>query len=187
MNYSFKTERLRVVTSESVIPKELLRYYSENRSFFERYEPKQPDGFYTLQSMKDTLSFEADKILYRQSMYYYFYLKEEPEAILGTISFVRFRPLPYANVVFGYDLHKDFQGHGYATEACRGSIDKVLSMFNLHRIETRVATDNEKSINILKRLGFSYEGLEKSSIYLEGQFKDHYRYAFINEKYKTAD
>ena len=75
------------------------------------------------------------------------------------------------------------QGHGYCTEACKASMEHVLSIAHIHRIESRVLTTNEKSIHVLERLGFFHEGFEKASILIGGEFRDHLRYAYINENY----
>ena len=117
------------------------------------------------------------------SAYYYFSLKEEPDKVIGSISFVRIRPEPYASVIFGYNLHEKYQGHGYCTEACKASIEHVLSIARIHRIESRVLTDNEKSVHVLERLGFFHEGFEKASILIGGEFRDHLRYAYLNPDY----
>lgn len=57
-------------------------------------------------------------------------------------------------------------------------------MADIHRIESRVMTDNEKSVHIMERLGFIYEGMEYGSILIGGSFRDHLRYAWINPEYK---
>ena len=180
---TFETERLIIRTSDSSFSGELLRYYSENRVFFEKHEPVWPEQYYTQEYQRRMLEAEEQNMEKQASAYYYFSRKEEPERIIGTISFVRIRKEPYASTIFGYNLHEDFQGHGYCTEACRGAIREVLKFAHIHRIESRVMTDNLKSVHILERLGFTYEGTEIAGILIGGRFRDHFRYAWINPEY----
>ena len=129
------------------------------------------------------LEAEVKNMENRASAYYYYSRKEEPERIIGSISFVRIRKEPYASTIFGYNLDESCQGHGYCTEACRAAIREVLKFAHIHRIESRVLTDNPKSSAILERLGFVHEGIEYAGILINGEFRDHFRYAWINEEY----
>ncbi len=183
MSYKFETERLILQTSDVELDEKMLKYYSDNKAFFEKHEPEQSPLYYTLQMQRRILEQEEKNMENGLCAYYYFALKEDPDTIIGSISFVRIRKEPYANVIFGYNLHEKYQGHGYCTEACRASIEDVLRFAHIHRIESRVMVDNVKSIHILERLGFEHEGFERASILIGGSFRDHLRYAYINENY----
>ena len=183
MTYRFETDRLLVQTSNMDLAPKMLEYYSENEDFFNKYEPTHTARYYTLEFQTMMMQQEVNNMENLTSAYYYFSLKDDPEKIIGSISFVRIRPEPYASVIFGYNLHEDYQGHGYCTEACAASIKHVLSIAHIHRIESRVLTTNEKSIHVLERLGFFHEGFEKASILINGEFRDHLRYAYLNEEY----
>ena len=181
--YFFETDRLLIQTSNMELAPKMLKYYSDNREFFDKYEPVHSDRYFTLEMQTRMMEQEVHNMEYLSSAYYYFSLKEDPDKIIGSISFVRIRPEPYASVIFGYNLHEEYQGHGYCTEACAASIEHVLSIAHIHRIESRVLTDNIKSIHVLERLGFFHEGFEKASILIGGRFRDHERYAYLNEDY----
>lgn len=183
MSYSFETDRLLLTTSDPALGEMLLEYYSDNRAFFEKHEPLQPENYYTLEYQRRCMELEAERMESGASAYYYFFLKEAPEKIIGSISFVRIRREPYASTIFGYNLHEDYQGHGYCTEACRAAIGDVLGRARIHRIESRVMTDNVKSVHIMEKLGFLYEGMEYGGVLINGAFRDHYRYAYINPDY----
>ena len=183
MTYRFETDRLLIQTSNMDLAPKMLEYYSENEEFFNKYEPTHTSRYYTLEFQTMMMQQEVSNMENLTSAYYYFSLKDDPEKIIGSISFVRIRPEPYASVIFGYNLHEDYQGHGYCTEACAASIKHVLSIAHIHRIESRVLTTNEKSIHVLERLGFFHEGFEKASILINGEFRDHLRYAYLNEDY----
>ena len=183
MSVTFESERLILRGSDMSFLDEVFRYYRENRTFFEKYEPERGDLYYTIEYQTKLLEFEVNTMEKLASVYYYYFLKDDPNRVIGSISFSRIRKEPYASTIFGYNIHEDFQGHGYCTEACRAAIENVLTLAHIHRIESRVLTDNIKSIHVLERLGFFHEGFEKAGILIGGEFRDHLRYAWINENY----
>ena len=70
-----------------------------------------------------------------------------------------------------------------ATAQDKEGIAELKSLYvqligHIHRIESRVMTDNIKSVHIMERLGFVYEVMEYSSILIGGSFRDHLRYAW---------
>lgn len=58
----------------------------------------------------------------------------------------------------GYWLAASEQGRGTMTAAARALLEHAFSAWRLNRVEIRVATENERSIEIPKRLGFREEG-----------------------------
>jgi ribosomal-protein-serine acetyltransferase len=59
----------------------------------------------------------------------------------------------------GYWLAADRQGHGTMTEAVRALTQHAFEVWNLNRVEIRVATANVRSAAIPRRLGFAEEGV----------------------------
>ncbi|MBO4863671.1 MAG: GNAT family N-acetyltransferase [Eubacterium sp.] len=183
MTTTFESERLIIKTSHDITPEQLLKYYGGNRAFFEKHEPLMGDSYYTIEYQTKSLEHEKLQMDHLASAYYYYFLKEDPERMIGSMSFCRIRKEPYASTIFGYNIDEAYQGHGYCTEACGAAMEHLFSIAHIHRIESRVLTDNEKSIHVLERLGFFHEGFEKESILIGGRFRDHLRYAYINKKY----
>ena len=73
----------------------------------------------------------------------------------------------------GYWLSEEFQGRGIITDSVRALINFGFSELNLNRIQIKCAPENVKSNNIPKRLGFSFEGVERDSEFVhEGVFRD---------------
>lgn len=181
--YVFETERLIIKSSDTDLTEQLLDYYYRNKDFFAKYEPERGNSYFTPEYQRALLAQEVRNMDNLTGAYYYYFLKDDPERIIGSLSFSRIRREPYASTIFGYNIDEKCQGHGYCTEACRESIDHLLSIVPVHRIESRALMDNKKSIRVLERLGFFYEGFEKASILIGGEFRDHNRYALLNENY----
>ncbi len=175
------TDRLLLRTSREEFAPSIAGYYKKNREFFEIFESSREDRYYTKEYQRLVMRSEMTNMNEGRSMYFYVSLREKPERIIGSISFANIRKAPYYSTIFGYDVHHELWGKGIATESCREAIGFMLKSFSLHRIEARVATDNPASIRVLEHLDFIKEGLEQKSILLGGEFRDHFRYAYINE------
>ena len=55
----------------------------------------------------------------------------------------------------------------------------------IRRLESRVLPENERSVHVLEALGFFLEGTERESILVAGEYRDHFRYAFLNRNEQT--
>jgi ribosomal-protein-alanine N-acetyltransferase len=61
-------------------------------------------------------------------------------------------------VEIGYTLLPDARGHGYAIEAVRGACDWATRSHGVHLFRASVAPDNERSLNLIAKLGFRQVG-----------------------------
>lgn len=65
------------------------------------------------------------------------------------------RPYATAEVELYYKLGRAFWGQGYAEEACRALIRFAFEEMNLLRLVTVTHPDNQRSVRLLQRLGFT--------------------------------
>lgn len=80
----------------------------------------------------------------------------------------------------GYDLARDWWGHGLATEALDAILAFGSSEMSLHRIEAQTIADNHASVRLLDRLGFRREGTRRSySLEEDGTFHDGAIYGLV--------
>jgi ribosomal-protein-alanine N-acetyltransferase len=61
-------------------------------------------------------------------------------------------------VEVGYTLLAEARGQGYAIEAVRAAFDWATSVHGIHRFRASVAPDNERSLNLITKLGFRQTG-----------------------------
>ena len=64
------------------------------------------------------------------------------------------------------------------------AIDYAFNVLGLHRIEANIQPDNIRSINLIKRLGFTKEGFSQHYLYVNGEWRDHERWALTVENWK---
>lgn len=90
-----------------------------------------------------------------------------------------------AQVEIGYTLSPEYQGQGYASEAVKAILNYLFFTLNKHRITASVDPDNQKSINLLKKLGFRQEAHFKKSVFIHGKWCDDVIFAILEEECKT--
>jgi len=61
-------------------------------------------------------------------------------------------------VEIGYTLLPDARGQGYAIEAVRAALDWAAAVHGVHRFRASIAPDNERSKNLVAKLGFRQVG-----------------------------
>ena len=184
MKKEIKTENLILKPANPAFAKARLDYYTSNRGYFTPYEPDMPDDFFELEASEAYLSYEKEMNEKGISHHFYAFLKDDPEKIVGTISFYHIRPMPYSSATVGYNVDHLLWGKGFGGEMCRILIPIVMEHYTLHRMEARVSVNNERSVRLLERLGFENEGIEKQSIFVLGDFTDHYRFALLKDPNK---
>ena len=61
---------------------------------------------------------------------------------------------------------------GYAFQAIEMICSYAFTHLNMHQLYANITADNEKSIELFKKLGFLQTGIKKDWIYSEEKFKD---------------
>lgn len=83
----------------------------------------------------------------------------------------------------GYWLDENFQGNGYMTEAARAVLDYAFDALHLSRMNAATLVHNEKSKNMLRRLGFSEEGFARAYIQIDGKRQDHILFGLNRDEF----
>lgn len=83
------------------------------------------------------------------------------------VGLIGYKDTDYVNrrVELGYWISYDYQGQGIMTRATRKLCEYAFDVLKLHRVQIRCGVGNIASGNIPKRLGFSFEGIERDGEY----------------------
>jgi len=79
----------------------------------------------------------------------------------------------------GYALSPEFWGNGYMIEAMDILLDFGFNKLNLHSIEANVNPNNESSIKLLEKSGFSKEAYFRENYLFNGEFIDSAIYSLL--------
>lgn len=180
MQFIYETERLLLKIVNASAAEQILDFYLRDKELFEQFEPDRIPDFYTITKLRQITDLEyraAQKgTIYR----YYAYEKENPGKIIGTICFHDIRWGFSSHCEIGYKFSSAYHRRGYATEAL-GTITKaIFTDLGLHYVTAWVLPDNIASIRLLTRVGFSFEKIKRSHLFLQGQWKDHAMYIMAN-------
>ncbi|MEM7796697.1 MAG: GNAT family N-acetyltransferase [Cyanobacteria bacterium P01_C01_bin.118] len=92
----------------------------------------------------------------------------------------------FQNAYLGYYGSVDYAGQGLMTEGVQLVLNHGFNSLNLHRIEANIQPGNGASINLVKRLGFANEGLSRKYLKVNGEWRDHERWALTVENWRPA-
>ncbi len=180
MYFNYQTERLNIRILNSEYADMVLHFLSKNQKEFELYESSKVPSYYTTEFQANNLHNEFQACLSRKYIRFYVFTKDDPNTIIGTVSFGNFREMPYSDTTIGYKFDSDYRNMGYATEAVDFCISTVFNEFHVHRIEALILPTNLPSIRLVTRLGFDYEGTAKQNLRVNGAWRDHEQYSIIN-------
>jgi ribosomal-protein-serine acetyltransferase len=79
----------------------------------------------------------------------------------------------------GYWLSTSATGKGFMTEASRGALDYAFGRVGAHRVRIAAATDNHRSLSVIARLGFRFEGIARQAEWCSGRWLDHAVFALL--------
>jgi len=180
---ALETERLRLcVLRKSEAPR-VTDYFKENRDFHKKFAQTHTDDYFTVSMQKKYLAYDYNSFLEGSLVPLWICLKETGE-IIGRVSFFNFAFGGMMSCACGYHLDQEHTGKGYMTEALKGAMAFVFDEYKMHRIEAFILPENEPSLNLVKRLGFHYEGKRISYMHINGRYRDHEAFYILEEDVK---
>jgi ribosomal-protein-serine acetyltransferase len=80
----------------------------------------------------------------------------------------------------GYWLAKDAAGRGLMTEAASLCLALAFDELGIHRVRCAAATQNERSLRVIRRLGFQFEGVARQAERVRGAWFDHAVFSLLS-------
>jgi len=82
----------------------------------------------------------------------------------------------------GYWVDERLAGRGIVPTAVAMAVDYCFEVMHLHRIEIAIRPENEKSLRVVRKLGFREEGLRPRYLHIDGSWRDHLVFAVNPEE-----
>ena len=116
-------------------------------------------------------------------------LTDSPESAIGSCGIHSINK-NFHSLEIGYDLHPKYWGNGYAFEA----VSKMLSFcfsshspIHVNRVTATTDLESHKSIALLKRLGFSEEGILRQYGFWKNRFNDVRLFSLLREEWESIE
>ena len=77
-----------------------------------------------------------------------------------------------------------FGGQGYMSEALELVLHEAFVTLGLHRLEANIQPGNVGSLTLVRRAGFQLEGFSPGYLEIDGDWRDHERWAVLAEEWK---
>jgi ribosomal-protein-alanine N-acetyltransferase len=96
-----------------------------------------------------------------------------PPVLAGqlTVSGITYGSARWANI--GYWVDHRWAGRGIIPLAVAMATDYCFEWVRLHRIEIAIRPENAKSLRVVAKLGYRYEGRREKYLHIDGDWRDH--------------
>lgn len=174
------TDNLRLAVLRKSEAARVTEYLQNNRDFHKQFSQTHTDDYFTVSTQKKYLAYDCNSFLEGSLLPLWITLKDDNK-IIGRVSFFNFAYGGMMSCACGYHLDKEHTGKGYMTEALKSAMAFVFDEYKMHRIEAFIVPENEPSLNLVKRVGFHYEGKRNSYMHINGRYRDHEAFYMLED------
>lgn len=137
---------------------------------------------------EEALTFEKEKYrkglsTFNKSFCYFQILEKTTEQIIGWCGYHTWY-LDHQRAEIGYGLFDDhFKGKGLMSEVVKTVLDYGFDTMKLHRVEAFIGKENEASISLVRKFGFTKEGLLRQHYNKNGVMEDSLVFGLLKDEY----
>ena len=134
----------------------------------------------TRTALRDTL-----KRLEQSQYLSYFVISPENE-LAGVINANEIVRGAFQSAYLGYYALLPHARQGYMTEGLALVLTELFRSHRLHRVEANIQPGNLRSLALVRRLGFRFEGVAKRYLKIRGRWRDHQHWALLAEEWRPG-
>ena len=108
--------------------------------------------------------------------------RRDTDEIVGVININNVIRASFRSASLGYYAAQGHAGRGYMREGLLLVKAHAFGKLGLHRIEANIQPANTRSIRLVRSCGFEREGLSRHFLFINGAWRDHERWAAIDER-----
>jgi ribosomal-protein-alanine N-acetyltransferase len=164
----------------------ILRYLESNRV---RFQDTSPAGSpLTLDLVSAKLSSAIAEFEQGRGMKLYLFLRAGDDGDpIGDIALSEIVRGPFQACYLGYRIGASYEGQGYVAESIASVVEYAFNALKLHRIMANYMPSNSRSAAVLRRCGFTVEGLARDYLRINGEWRDHVLTSRINPQWVAGD
>jgi ribosomal-protein-alanine N-acetyltransferase len=112
-----------------------------------------------------------------------FLILEEAGGLVGYATIGNIVRARFQSAYLGFAAFEPFAGRGLMRPGVRMVVNEAFGALDLHRIEANVQPENDRSAGLVRSLGFRLEGHSPRYLFIDGEWRDHDRYAITREEW----
>lgn len=182
-----KTERLVLTLPDERAAPRMAAFVTENREHLAHWEPLHSEKYFTEDFWREQLSFSREEFFEGRSLKFVLFTPDADGQLIGGCNFTNIVRRAFQACYLGYSLDYRYEGKGLMYEALTAAIDYVFGEMRLHRIMANYIPTNERSGNLLRRLGFTVEGYARDYLLIDGRWQDHIMTSLTNHNLKPKE
>ncbi|ABS62302.1 GCN5-related N-acetyltransferase [Parvibaculum lavamentivorans DS-1] len=153
---------------------------SRSRDFLTPWEPIWPADDLTRTAFRRRIR-RYQREIREDHAYPFFIFREEDDVLLGGCTLSGVQRGVQQSCTLGYWAGEVFAGRGYVTAAVRALVPYVFEELKLHRLQAACLPENERSRAVLRKCGFTEEGIARGYLRINGAWRDHVVYAILRD------
>lgn len=147
----------------------LLAFELQNRAYFEATINARPAHYYSVEGVGAAIAQAQREARHDQA---YQYLLWDAGVLVGRANLTKVRRAHFHSAELGYRIAQSAGGRGLASEAVRQVLALAFGEHGLVRVEATARPENEGSIRVLQKNGFTLFGRSTRSFELAGTWYD---------------
>ncbi len=171
------SDRMYLKTSDLFMAKEILAFHIKNRRHFTKWEALKSEEYYTLKYTAALIRYEDRQFKSAKEIAFWLTDREKNDGkVMGRVSVFGIIPGNYSTAIVGYKIDEDYEGKGYAKEAMKAVERFLYEELGIRRLEALILPENERSVGLVKSLGYNFESVAEKIVEVSGIRRDHLRF-----------
>ena len=110
--------------------------------------------------------------------------RREDDAIVGFVNLNNMTGGALQSAALGWASFAGDRPKGHLTEGVEMAMEVAFTQLRLHRLEANIQPANERSRQLAIRCGFRQEGFSPRYLQIDGEWRDHERWALLQEDWR---
>ena len=115
----------------------------------------------------------------------FFIADKETDALVGAVNINDIVLGGFRTGSLGYYIGSGWAGNGFMTEGLSLVLDQGFGPYRLNRLEANIQPENQASLALVRRLGFRCEGFSPKFLKIDGEWRDHERWAILADEWTS--